>query len=151
MRRHGPISERRVGSTEIDDMDHLWRPNGSKEVSEKARQAVQLAEWAATMLIGAEQLGIKDKPVARFPLSKAERAVLLITLRVDEKMHSKLEMEKPSPTVGEVGSILMAVAEAMFDAPPLQCSALSMAAKSLMGCLEEEVEGAFKPTPGSKS
>jgi hypothetical protein len=31
-------------------------------------KVVEMAEWAAKRLIGAEQLGIKDKPVARFPL-----------------------------------------------------------------------------------
>ena len=33
-----------------------------------AKQSVLLAERAAKLLIGAEQLGIKTKPVARFPL-----------------------------------------------------------------------------------
>ncbi len=43
----------------------------------------------------------------------------------------------------------MAVAEAMLDAPPLQCFALIMTAKSLMDCLEAEVTAALEPTPGS--
>ncbi len=43
----------------------------------------------------------------------------------------------------------MAVAEAMLDAPPLQCFALIMTAKSLMDCLEAEVTGALEPIPGS--
>ena len=55
------------------------------------------------MLIGAEQLGIKEKPVARFPLAWAERAVLLLFTAVDKKMLKKLETEKPSFTVAEVG------------------------------------------------
>jgi hypothetical protein len=36
---------------------------------------------------------------------------------------------------------ILAVAEAMIDAPGSQCLALSMTAKSLMGCLEAEVTG----------
>ena len=106
-----------------------------------ADEAVRLAEWAATMLIGAEQLGIKDKPVARFPLPWAERAVLLMFTGIDKKTLKKLEAENPILTVGEVGGLLMAVAEAMIDAPPLQCNALLMTAKSLMRCLEAEVMG----------
>jgi hypothetical protein len=64
-----------------------------------AAQAVELAEWAARTLIGAEQLGIKEKPVARFPLGWAERAVLLLFTAVDKKMLSKLEPENPKVTV----------------------------------------------------
>jgi hypothetical protein len=113
-------------------------------------QNVELAEWAAKMLIGAEQLGIKEKPVARFPLGWAERAVLLLFTAIDKKTLAKLEMEEPSVTVGEVGGSLIAVATALFDAPPLQRNALLTIAKSLMVCLEEELTGAIKPTPGSE-
>jgi hypothetical protein len=110
-----------------------------------AEQTVQLAEWAAKMLIGAEQLGIKSKPVARFPLPGAERAVLMMTPTIDERMQQKLAAKNPTLTVGEVGGLLMAVAEAMLDAPPVQAFALIMTAKSLMNCLEFEVTRAMKP------
>jgi hypothetical protein len=114
-------------------------------------QAVELAEWAARMLIGAEQLGIKEKPVARFPLAWTERAVMLLFSAVDKKTLAKLEKEEPSFTVAEVGGLLMAIAEALLDAPPLQSNALLSTAKSLMSCLEEEIAGALKPTPGSET
>jgi Plasmid pRiA4b ORF-3-like protein len=110
-----------------------------------AEQTVELAEWAAKMLIGAEQLGIKTKPVARFPLPDAERAVLMMTPTIDEEIQRKLAEKNPRLTVGEVGGLLMAVAEAMIDAPPLQCVALITTAKSLMNCLETEVTGVLKP------
>jgi len=110
-----------------------------------ADQTVELAEWAARMLIGAEQLGIKEKPVKRFPLVWAERAVLLLFTAVDKRMLAWLETEDPSVTVGEVGGLLMAVATALLDAPPLQSNALLAIARSLMGCLEEEVTGAPRP------
>jgi hypothetical protein len=115
-----------------------------------AGQAVELAEWAATMLIGAEQLGIKEKPVARFPLPWAERAVLVLFTAVDKKILTKLETEKPCLTVAEVGGLLIAVATALLDATPLQFNALLTIANSLMGCLEEEITAAIKPTPGSE-
>jgi hypothetical protein len=116
-----------------------------------ADQTVQLAEWAARMLIGAEQLGIKDKPVARFPLARADRAVLLLLTATDERTLKKLETERPKLKVGEAGGLLMAVAEAMLNAPQLQSNALSMTAKSMMDCLEEEVAGALKPAAGPES
>ncbi len=106
-----------------------------------AEKVVQMAERAAMMLIGAEQLGIKDKPVARFPLPWSELAALLLFAPIGEKTLKKLETEKPILTVGEIGGLLMAVAEAMIDASGSQCSALSMTAKSLMDCLEAELMG----------
>ncbi|MGA2705616.1 MAG: plasmid pRiA4b ORF-3 family protein [Isosphaeraceae bacterium] len=114
-----------------------------------AKQSVLLAERAAKLLIGAEQLGIKTKPVARFLLPGAERAVLMMIPAIDENIHRKLATLKPKLTVGEVGGLLMAVAEAMIDAHPLHCFALIMTAKRLMDCLEAEVTGALEPTPGS--
>jgi hypothetical protein len=104
-------------------------------------KVVEMAEWAATMLIGAEQLGIKDKPVARFPLPWSELAVLVMFAPIDKKTLKRLETKEPIFTVGEIGGLLMRVAEAMIDAPSSQCHALSMTAKSLMGCLEAEVIG----------
>jgi hypothetical protein len=108
-------------------------------------KVVEMAEWAAKLLIGAEQLGIKEKQVAPFPLPWSELAALLLFARIDKKALKKLEAEKPILTVGEIGGLLMAVAEAMIDAPGSQCSALSTPAKSLMNCLEEEVTGTIKP------
>jgi hypothetical protein len=104
-------------------------------------KVVEMAEWAATMLIGAEQLGIKDKPVERFPLPWSELAFLLLFAPIDKKTLKKLEPKEPIFTVGEIGGLLMLVAEAMIDAPGSQCHALSIIAKSLMGCLEAEVIG----------
>lgn len=114
-----------------------------------SQQSVQLAEWAAKMLVGAEQLGIKSKPVARFPLPEAERAVLVMTPTIDEKVQKRLARPNPKLTVGEVGGLLIAVAGAMVDAAPLQGFALIMTAKSLMNCLESEVTGAMEPTSKS--
>ena len=122
-------------------------PKSLKIKSEKliADRTVQLAEWAAKMLIGAERLGIKDKPVAQFPLLWAERSVLLLFTDIDKKTLTKLGAEKPKLTVGEVGRLLMVVATALLDAPPSQCNALLMIAKSLMGCLEAEVTQSLEP------
>jgi hypothetical protein len=112
-------------------------------------QSVALAEWGAKLLIGAERLGIKAKTVDRYPLPGAERAVLMSTPTIDEKIQKKLMATSPKLTVGEVGGLLIAVAEAMLDASPSQGFALIMTAKSLMNCLESEVTGAVEPTAKS--
>ncbi len=109
-----------------------------------AEQTVQLMDWAAKILVGAEQLGIKRSPVARLPLSEAERAVLMTTPTIDRTIQSKLAAKNPNPTVGEVGGLLMAVAEAILGAPPMRGFALITTARSLMTCLEAEITGASR-------
>ena len=110
-----------------------------------AEESVQLAEWAAKMLIGAEQLGIKSKPVAQFPLPGAQRAILMRLPIISATLQSKLAEDEPHLTVGEVGGLLMAVAEAMLDAPSLQQFALILTAKRLKDCLEAEIASVVKP------
>jgi hypothetical protein len=111
-------------------------------------ESVQLAEWAAKMLIGAEQLGIKSRPVARFPLLWAQRAILMRLPILSADLQEKLAGDEPQLTVGDVGGLLIAFCEALIDAPPLQQFALILTAKGLKECLEAEVTGAAKPAPG---
>ena len=108
-----------------------------------AEESVQLAELAAMLLIGAEQLGIKFKSVSRFPLSKAERKLLMTTPILSADLIEKLSEHDPHPTVGEVGGLLIAVSEAMIDAAPLQQFALILTAKRLKDCLEAEIATAM--------
>jgi hypothetical protein len=103
------------------------------------KESVQLAEWAAEMLIGAEQLGIKTRIVTKFPLPAAHQSVLKTLPFVPTNLKAKLTTKNPKLTVGEVGGLLMAVSEAMIDATPLQQFALILLAKSLKECLEAEV------------
>ena len=112
-----------------------------------AEESVQLAEWAARMLIGAEQLGIKSKPVARFPMPRAQRAILMRLPIISAKLQEKLAEDEPQLTVGDVGGLLIAVSEALLDAAPLQQFALILTAKRLKDCLEAEVTSAVKPAP----
>ncbi len=109
-----------------------------------AEEAVQLAELAARLLIGAEQLGIKSKIVALFPLSKAERNVLMTTPILSADLMEKLTEHDPHLTVGEVGGLLIAVSEALIDASPLQQCALILVAKRLKDCLEAKINSAVK-------
>ena len=110
-----------------------------------AEEAVQLAEWAAKLLIGAEQLGIKTKLVARFPVPRAQRAILMRLPVISANLQAKLAANEPPLTVGEVGGLLIAVSEAMIDAPPLKQFALILTAKRLKDCLEAEIAGVVNP------
>jgi hypothetical protein len=107
-------------------------------------ESVQLAEWAARMLIGAERLGIKFKPVARFPVPRAQRAILTRLPIISENLEAKLAEKEPHVTVADVGGLLIAVCEILLDAPPLQQFALILLAKNLKECLEAEVALALK-------
>jgi hypothetical protein len=108
-----------------------------------AEESVQLAEWAATMLIGAEQLGLKIKPVARFAVPGAQRTLLTRLPIISANLQAKLQEDDPDLTVGDVGGLLIAVSEALLDAPPVQQFALILIAKNLKECLESEVSGAL--------
>jgi hypothetical protein len=109
-----------------------------------ANERIKLPVGAAKMWIDATQLGITDRPVTLFPLSWAERAVLLLFTSIDKTILNKLEAEKPSVTIGEVVGLLIKVAEALLDAPQLHRQALLSTANSLMDCLDAEVTGARK-------
>jgi hypothetical protein len=111
-------------------------------------ESVQLAEWAATMLIGAEQLGIKTKTVTQFPLPAAHQSILMKLPIVSPKLQAKLATKNLKLTVGEVGGLLIAVCEVMMDASPLQQFALILITKSLRECLEAEVRGGVMRVPG---
>ncbi len=113
-----------------------------------AEESVQLAELASRLLIGAEQLGIKSRSVSRFPLSKAVRQVLMTTPIMSADLMGKLAEHDPQLTVEEVSGLLIAVSEALIDAPPLRQFALILTAKRLKDCLEAEIASAVKP--GSK-
>jgi len=110
-----------------------------------AEESVQLAQLAAGLLIGAEQLGIKSRSVSRFPLSNAERKVLMTTPILSADLMEKLAEVDSQFTVGEVGGLLIAVSEALIDAPPLRQFALILTAKRLKDCLEAEIASAAKP------
>jgi hypothetical protein len=115
-------------------------PSTSLEIKPPlAEESVQLAEWAATMLLGAEQLGIKTKIVTKLPLPATQRTILMTLPIISTTLQTKLAEDKPHLTVGDVGGLLIAVCEALIDAPPLQQFALILVAKSLKECLETEV------------
>jgi hypothetical protein len=115
-------------------------PSGSLGLKRPlAEESIQLAEWAAKLLVGAEQLGIKAKTVKPFPVPAAQRSVLTMLPVASMNLQTKLATKNLKLTVGDVGGLLIAVAEALIDASPLQQFALILLAKSLKECLEDEV------------
>ena len=61
-----------------------------------AEESVQLAEWAARMLISAEHLGIKTKPIARFSMPRAQRAMLLRRPIISAKLQEEARRRRTS-------------------------------------------------------
>ncbi len=106
-----------------------------------AEESLQLAEWAAKILIGAEQLGIKTKTVSQFPLPRAQQSILMRLPITSTNLKAKLAEDAPLLTIGEVSGLLIAVSEALIDATPLEQFALILTAKRLKECLEAEVNG----------
>lgn len=103
-----------------------------------AKNSVQLAEFAATALIAAEQLGIKTKPLEHFTLSPAQREVLLAVPAISKRIKNKLAKEK-SFTVAEVVSMAMALAELSIDGDPRKQIAVLLVAKHLMERLQARI------------
>ena len=104
-----------------------------------ADQAVALAEYAATALVAAEQLGIKAKAVERFPLDKSERKTVAELSALAARLKKKLVKKDASFTVAEVTSMVLAAAESFVDAEPKQQVALLVVAKKLMDCLQADI------------
>jgi hypothetical protein len=104
-----------------------------------ADQAVALAEYAATALVAAEQLGIKAKAVEEYPLNEEERTTVAHLPALAGKLKKKLLKKDGSFTVAEVGGMVLAVADSFVDAEPMQQVALLVVAKKLMDCLQANI------------
>ncbi len=89
------------------------KPDDPAKAKAIADQAVEIAQWAATALVAAEQLGLKNRPLQHFYLSPAQREVLLLVPGVSKTIMTKLAEEEASFTAAEVGGMMMAVAEEM--------------------------------------
>ena len=101
----------------------------SKVVSD---QAVQIAEWAAKVLVAAERFGIKNKPLEHFYLAPAQREVLLLVPGVSKAIKTKLAKRGASFTVAEVTSMIMALAEDLLDGNARKQVAVLLIVKHLM-------------------
>jgi hypothetical protein len=112
-------------------------------------QAVQIASWAAQILVAAEQLGIKKKPLERLQLAPSQRDVLLLVPGVSKAIKNKLVKES-SFTVAEVASMTMALAEDLTEGDARKQLAVIFVAKHLMGQLHEQIVGPVTPTAAKK-
>lgn len=124
----------------------------ARKAKQLSDQAVQIAQWTAQVLVGAEQLGLKDKPLEHFWLAPAQREVLLLVPGVSKKIKDKLAKEGAAFTVAEVASMTTALAEDLLDGDAQKQLAVVLVAKHLMDWLQEGVIGPSTPkeTPATK-
>lgn len=115
--------------------------DAAKKAQVLAKNAGQLAEFAATALIAAEQMGIKTKPLEHFSLSPAQREVLLAVPDISKTIKNKLAKDKSSFNVAEVASMTIALAEASIDEDPKRQIAILLVAKHLTERLQEGIAG----------
>lgn len=115
--------------------------DAAKRAEVLAKNAGQLAEFAAIALVAAESMGIKTKPLEHFTLSPAQREVLLSVPDISKTIKTKLAKEKASFTVAEVASMTMALAEASIDDDPRKQIAFLLVAKHLTDRLQAGISG----------
>jgi hypothetical protein len=106
-----------------------------------ADQPVALAEYAATALVAAGQLGIKTKAVEAFPLDEGERQAVAGLPPLAAKLKKRLAKEGGTYTVAEVAGMVTALAGSFLDAQPKQQVALLVVARKLMDCLQAQIAG----------
>ena len=116
-----------------------------------ADQAVNIAEWAAKLLIAAEQLRIKTKPVKYLCLSPGQQAVISLMPALAKSLKTRMGKDGSVFTVAEVASMLMALAEELPTGEAQKQVAVLLVARHLMDSLQEFVLGAAKPTKVTKT
>jgi hypothetical protein len=114
-----------------------------------SEQAVQIATWAAQVLVAAENLGIKKKPLEHFQLAPAQRDVLLLVPGVSKGIKNKLSKES-SFTVAEVASMTMALAEDLTEGDARKQLAVLFVAKHLIDQLQNRIVSPVAPTAAKK-
>ena len=119
-----------------------------------SEEATIIATWAASVLEAADQQGAKHRVLESFSLGTIERVVLTTIDDVSPAVRKRLESGKKDFTLAEVGGMLMAVAGELCVAPMQQQVGLLMAARSLMGAMQDGVndvkEGETGKSPRAK-
>ena len=113
----------------------------AKKAKVLVQNAVQIAEFAATALIAAEQLRIKTKSLEHFTLSPAQREVLLAVPEISKSIKTKLTKGTASLTVAEVASMTMSLAEALIENDPRKQIAIVQVANHLIERLQDQISG----------
>jgi len=110
----------------------------AKKDTDLSKQALALAEFASSALIGAEKLGIKNKAITKFPLNDLE---LEFIFQVCNKPKSK---KKGKYTIAEVAGLLMDVADSLYvDGKPQELLRVLVIANQLVQCLRENISQAI--------
>ncbi len=99
-------------------------------------QAVQIAEFAAQVLVAAGQLGVKKKELEYFTLAPAQREVLSLVPSVTKALKKKLVTEGTTFSIEEVASMTLALAEELNDGDARKQVAVMYLAKHLMDQLQ---------------
>lgn len=110
-----------------------------------ADQAAQIAEFAARALAAAEQLGIKNKVLEHFSLAPAQRDVLSSVPGVTKALQQKLAKDAAMFSVGEVASLILALAENLPDGDARQQVASMFVAQHLMDQLQGGIAAEAAP------
>lgn len=118
--------------------------DAAKKAQVLAKNAAQLAEFAATALVAAESMGIKNKPLEHFILSPAQREVLLSISEISKPIKNKLKNDKASFTVADVASMTMALAEMSIEGDPRKQISVLLVAKHLTDRLQAGISGPGK-------
>ena len=117
-------------------------PGKAKVISD---QAVEIAQWAATALIAAKQLGLKDRPLEHFFLSPAQRDVISLVPGVSDTVKTKLAKKSATFTAAEVGGMMMAVAEELLDSDNKKRLALLIVVQHLIERLKAGIVPPSQP------
>jgi len=106
-----------------------------------SNQAVEIAEWVALALAGAEKMGIMKKPLAHLLLSPADRAVLRLVPDFSTTSKKKLTKSDSEYTFAEVAGMAMALAETLPDCDEMKQVVTLLVTRHLM----EHLQLAFGP------
>ncbi len=104
-----------------------------------AEQAVMFAQFAAQVLIVAEQFGIKSKPLNGLSLSQDQQNILLTIPDLTSSAKAKLMLGKSSFSIAEAAGMMMAVVENLPESDARQQLAALHLAKYLMDSLQAGV------------
>lgn len=105
-----------------------------------ADRAAQVAEWMAQLLVAAEQLRVKTKPLKKFWLGPAQREVLSLAPSISKTIKNKLAKPKGEFTVAEVASMGLGLAKQLVDTTDRnKAMAMMMLAQHLMEMIHENI------------
>lgn len=99
------------------------------------QQSVALAEFAATVLMAAEEFGLRNEPIHDFPLEDDERGIVAELPGISASLSSQLKATTGTFTVADTASIVSFLAESLLDSERLQRVKLLVISEKLSDCL----------------